>query len=66
MQECNKNYTILALDCMLKNSKRIILALGINIRYRNNNVFSAYEHFPWLTHFEIIILILCNKFLWEI
>ena len=33
MLECNKNYTILALNCMLKNLKETILALEINRRY---------------------------------
>jgi len=35
---CNKNYAILALDCILKNSKRIILASIIKKRCRNNNI----------------------------
>ena len=38
MLEYNKNYTTLALNCMLKNSKRTISVLGINKRYRNNNI----------------------------
>ena len=38
MLECNKNYTILALNCILKNSKRMISALRIDRRYRNNNI----------------------------
>ena len=32
----NKNYTTLALNCALKNSKKTILALVINRRCRNN------------------------------
>ena len=38
MLRCNKNYTTLALNCTLKNSKRTISALGIDKRYRNNNI----------------------------
>ena len=38
MLEYNKNYATLALNCTLKNSKRILSALGINRRYRNNNI----------------------------
>ena len=34
----NKNYIILALNCVLKNSKGMISALEINRRYRNNNI----------------------------
>ena len=34
----NKNYTILALNCTLKNSKGTLSALGINGRYRNNDM----------------------------
>jgi len=34
----NKNYITLALNCTLKNSKGILLALGINGRYRNNDI----------------------------
>jgi len=34
----NKNYTVLALNCTLKNSKRTILVLVIKRRYRNNNI----------------------------
>ena len=34
----NKNYTILALNCTLKNSKRTISALEIKRRCRNNNI----------------------------
>jgi len=33
-----KNYVILALNCMLKNSKGIISASGIDGRYRNNDI----------------------------
>ena len=38
MLECNKNYAILALNYILKNSKRIILISGIERRGRNNNI----------------------------
>ena len=34
----NKNYTTLALNCMLKNSKKTILASDIDRRYRSNNI----------------------------
>jgi len=34
----NKNYTTLALDYILKNSKRMILVSGIKRRDRNNNI----------------------------
>ena len=34
----NKNYTALAPNCTLKNSKRMISALEIKRRYRNNNM----------------------------
>ena len=38
MLEYSKNYIILALNYILKNSKRTILALEIDRRYRNNNI----------------------------
>ena len=38
MLEYNKNYVILALNYILKSLKRILSALGINRRYRNNNI----------------------------
>ena len=34
----NKNYAILALNCILKNSKKILSASEINKKYRNNNI----------------------------
>jgi len=34
----NKNYPILALNCVLKNSKRMISASGINGRCRKNDI----------------------------
>jgi len=34
----NKNYVTLALNCTLKNSKRALLVLGTNRRYKNNNI----------------------------
>ena len=56
MLEYNKNYAILALNCILKNSKETISVLEVNRRDRNNNikrnirVASAYEHFLLLIH----------------
>ena len=38
MLRCYKNYTILALNYMLKNSKRIISVSEIKRRNRNNNI----------------------------
>jgi len=38
MLGCNKNYAILALNYVLKNSKGILSVSGINIKYRNNNI----------------------------
>ena len=38
MLECNKNYVILALNCILKNSKRKISVLEIKRRDRNNSM----------------------------
>ena len=38
MLGCNKNYTTLALNCTLKNSKETISASGIDKRYKNNNI----------------------------
>jgi len=38
MLECNKKYAILALNCILKNSKRKISVLGIKRRDRNNSM----------------------------
>ena len=38
MLECNKNYAILANNCILKNSKEIISALEIKRRCRKNNI----------------------------
>ena len=34
----SKNYATLALNCILKNSKRTILALEIRKIYRNNGI----------------------------
>ena len=34
----NKNYATLALNCILKDSNRIILASDIDRRYRNKNI----------------------------
>ena len=34
----NKNYITLALNCVLKNSKRMILASEIDREYRKNNI----------------------------
>jgi len=36
--ESNKNYAILALDCMLKNSKKIILISETHKRDGNKNI----------------------------
>jgi len=38
MLEYNKNYTTLVLNCILKNSKKIISASGTKRRCRNNNI----------------------------
>ena len=38
MLEYNKNYAILALNCILKNSKGTISVLEANRRDRNNNI----------------------------
>ena len=38
MLGCNKNYTTLALNYMLKNSKKTILTSDIDRRYRINNI----------------------------
>ena len=38
MLRYNKNYVILAFNCTLKNSKRVLLVLKINQKYRNNNI----------------------------
>ena len=37
MLEYNKNY-VLALNCVLKNSKKTIFTSEIKKRYRNNNI----------------------------
>jgi len=39
MLRYNKNYIILALNCMLKNSKGIISVSEIKKRDRNNNIY---------------------------
>ena len=44
MLEYNKNYIILALNCMLKNSKGMILVSEIKKRNRNNNIKRRIEH----------------------
>jgi len=38
MLECNKNYTILALNYVLKNSEKIILVLETYRRNKNKNI----------------------------
>jgi len=43
MLEYNKNYTILILNCTLKNSKRMISALEIERRNKNNNIKEDYN-----------------------
>ena len=40
MLECNKNYKILALNCMLKNSERTILVLEMYRIDRNKNIIA--------------------------
>ena len=42
MLECNKNYIILALNYILKNLKKTLSVLGINRRYKNNNILRKY------------------------
>ena len=44
---CNKNYAILAFNCILKNSKKIILVSGIQKRGRNNDI-KKLEHIKLL------------------
>jgi len=39
----NKNYAILALNCILKNSKGIILVSRIERRGKKNNIKGIYE-----------------------
>ena len=39
MLECNKNYMILVLNYILKNSKRTISVLEIKRRDKNNNIY---------------------------
>ena len=34
----NKNYAILAFNCILKNSKRTLSMLEINRKYKNKNI----------------------------
>ena len=43
----NKNYAILALNCILKNLKRIILVLEIERRNRNNSIQEETYEFLW-------------------
>ena len=38
MLEYNKNYVILVLNCILKNSKKTLSISEINKRYKNNNI----------------------------
>jgi len=38
MLEYNKDYAILVLNCILKNSKKVILVLEINWRDRNYSI----------------------------
>ena len=38
MLECHKNYTTLAFNYVLKSSKKIISVLGIDRKYKNNNI----------------------------
>ena len=38
MLGCNRNYAMLALNYVLKNSKGALSVSGINGKYRNNNI----------------------------
>ena len=38
MLEYNKNYIVLAFKCVLNNSKKMILVLGIKKKDRNNSI----------------------------
>ena len=51
MLECNKNYVVLALKYMLKNSKKTISVLEIKRIDRKNNKYSTYKYFLLLTYF---------------
>jgi len=42
MLEYNKNYVILALNYILKNSKRTLSASEIDKGYRNNNILKEF------------------------
>ena len=42
MLGCNKDYTVLAFNFTLKNSKRTISVLVIKRRHRNNNIKEEY------------------------
>jgi len=44
----NKNYATLTLNCALKNSKKMILVLGIERKGRNNNIKIRLEHIKGL------------------
>jgi len=45
----NKKYATLALNCILKNSKGMILALEIKRRCKNNNIYRIrLEHIKFL------------------
>ena len=41
MLEYTKNYTMLAINCVLKNSKRMISVLGIERRDKNNSILKG-------------------------
>jgi len=51
MLECNKNYVILVLDCMLKNSKETISVLGIKKRDRNNSIKKNIQKYSLVNDF---------------
>ena len=46
--KCNKNYVALALNFILKNSKKIILVSKIKRRDRNNSIKRRIEHIKLL------------------
>ena len=48
----SKSYVVLALNCILNNSKKIILVLEIKKKDRNNSIKikSTCECFLWLIH----------------
>jgi len=51
MLECNKKYTVLALNSALKNSKEMILLSEIKKRDKNNNIKRIYEEHLFMNTF---------------